>query len=207
LADIEHFHELRVLRLDSRHLPVFLYSLNGLLIDTGFTRRRNEVLAFVREEKPHHAAVTHHHEDHSGNVAGIMAMGVPVWAPRLGLAPIESGFRVEFYRRRVWGLPEHARCEEMPAELRAGALDVQAIHAPGHSEDMTVLHVPQRGWLFTGDLYIARRAKAMREDEDPNALIASLDRVLRLDFGTIFCAHRGMVENGRAQLQASAITW
>jgi endoribonuclease LACTB2 len=199
---IERHHEIRILRLESRHLPVFLYSLNGLLIDTGFTRQREQVLAFVKETKPSHAALTHHHEDHSGNVAGIMAMGVHVWAPSLAIEPVAGGFTVEWFRRRIWGLPEHARCEEMPAELRAGSLEVRTVHAPGHSDDMTVLHVPERGWLFTGDLFIARRLKALRDDEDPNALIRSLDRVLQLDFDTVLCAHRGVVANGREQLQA-----
>lgn len=199
---IERHHEVRILRLESSHLSVFLYSLHGLLIDTGFTRRREAVLAFVREVKPSHAIVTHHHEDHSGNVAGVAALGLHVWAPRLAIEPIEAGFPVELYRRRIWGLPDHARCEEIPASWRAGALDVHAVPAPGHSEDMTVLHIPERGWLFSGDLFIARRLKALRHDEDPNALIASLDRALALDFNTLFCAHRGVVQDGRAQLRA-----
>jgi glyoxylase-like metal-dependent hydrolase (beta-lactamase superfamily II) len=198
---IERYHEIRILKLESRHLPVFLYSLNGLLIDTGFSRQQAQVLAFVKEEKPSHAALTHHHEDHSGNVASVMAMGVHVWAPRQGVAPVAEGFPVEWFRRRIWGRPEHARCEELPAELRAGSLEVRAVHAPGHSDDMTVLHVPERGWLFTGDLFIARRLKALRDDEDPNALIRSLNRVLELDFDTVFCAHRGVVTGGREQLR------
>jgi glyoxylase-like metal-dependent hydrolase (beta-lactamase superfamily II) len=198
---IERHHEIRILKLQSRHLPVFLYSVNGLLIDTGFSRQQAQVLAFVKEEKPSHAALTHHHEDHSGNVASVMAMGVQVWAPRQGLGPVASGFPVEWFRRRLWGRPEHARCDPMPDELRAGSLDVRAIHAPGHSDDMTVLHVPERGWLFTGDLFIARRLKALRDDEDPHALIRSLDRVLQLDFDTMFCAHRGVVADGREQLR------
>ncbi len=199
---IERHHEIRILKLPSPHLAVYLYSLNGLLIDTGFTRQQAQVLAFVKEEKPSHAALTHHHEDHSGNVSSVMAAGVHVWAPRQGIEPVTSGFPQELYRRRLWGAPEHARCQEMPAELRAGSLDVRAIHAPGHSQDMTVLHVPERGWLFTGDLFIARRVKAMRDEEDPVELIRSLDRVLQLDFDTMFCAHRGVVTGGRELLRA-----
>lgn len=199
---IERHHEVKILRLDSSHLPVYLYSLNGLLIDTGFTRCRDQVLAFLKEDRPSQAVITHHHEDHSGNVAAVMSQGIRVWAPSQGIEPIAGGFPVEGYRRRIWGLPEHARCEALPAELRAGSLDLRAVDAPGHSDDMTVLHVPERGWLFTGDLFIARRLKALRNDEDPNALIRSLDRVLELDFETMFCAHRGVVADGKAQLQA-----
>jgi glyoxylase-like metal-dependent hydrolase (beta-lactamase superfamily II) len=67
---------------------------------------------------------------------------------------------------------------------------------------MTVLYVPERGWIFAGDLFISRRLRYMRNDEDPNALICSLEKVLALDFETLFCAHRGVIKDGRAQLQA-----
>ena len=198
----ENFHDLRYLRLDSRHLPVYLYVLNGLLVDTGFTRCRKDVQSFLREEKPTQAVITHHHEDHSGNVAAVISSGVQVWAPQRSLEPIEHGFRVELYRWRIWGYPEHARCQVLPEELQAGRLAVRAIAAPGHSDDMTVLHVPERGWLFAGDLFISRRLRFLRDDEDPIALIASLERALALDFVTLMCAHRGIIADGRAQLQA-----
>jgi glyoxylase-like metal-dependent hydrolase (beta-lactamase superfamily II) len=198
----ESFYEVRTLRLGSRHLPVYLYCLNGLLVDTGFTRRRELVRAFLRETQPAHAVVTHHHEDHSGNVATLLQEGLKVWAPQQALEPIAQGFKVEFYRWRVWGYPEHAQCELLPEEIHAGPLVLRAIHAPGHSEDMTVLHSPERGWVFAGDLFISRRLRFLRSDEDPNALIRSLEKVLALDFETLFCAHRGVIKDGRAQLRA-----
>jgi glyoxylase-like metal-dependent hydrolase (beta-lactamase superfamily II) len=173
-----------------------------MLVDTGFTRQQAEVLAFLRESRHHLAVVTHHHEDHSGNVASVAAAGLEVFAPKLALEPIAGGFEVQYYRRRVWGLPERLRCRELPVELRAGPLDLKVVAAPGHSEDMTVLHVPQRGWVFAGDLFITRRLQFLRADEDAHALIASLDRVLALDFDTLMCAHRGVLRDGRAQLQA-----
>lgn len=202
LLRTETFYDLRYLRLDSRHLPVYLYCLNGVLVDTGFTRQREMVRAFLREEKPSQVVITHHHEDHSGNVATALAEGLKVWAPRQSLDLIERGFPVELFRWRIWGYPEHARCALLPEDLQAGPLHLRAIHAPGHSEDMNVIHVPERGWVFAGDLFISRRLRFMRDDEDPKALIASLERVLALDFETLFCAHRGIIKDGRAQLQA-----
>jgi hypothetical protein len=50
-------------------------------------------------------------------------------------------------------------------------------------------------------LFISRRLRFLRDDEDPNALIRSLQRVLTLDFETLFCAHRGVIQDGRKQLQ------
>ncbi len=199
---IETLYELQALRLESSHLPVYLYLLNGLLVDTGFARRRREVLDFLRETKPRQAVITHHHEDHSGNVASALAVGLEVRAPRKALEPIARGFPIEYYRRRVWGRPEHAACRELPDELAAGPVALRVVPAPGHSEDMVVLHAPERGWLFAGDLFIARRLRWMRSDEDAGALLASIERALALDFEVLFCAHRGIVPDGRAQLAA-----
>jgi hypothetical protein len=41
----------------------------------------------------------------------------------------------------------------------------------------------------------------MRFDEDPNVAIDSFERVLRLDFDTLFCAHRGVLHNGKAMIR------
>ncbi len=89
-----------------------------------------------------------------------------------------------------------------PRSLQAGSLTVRVVPAPGHSEDMTVLFVPEHGWLFAGDLFISRRLRFLRNDEDANALLASIERALDLDFDVLFCAHRGVLRDGRGQLEA-----
>jgi len=66
---------------------------------------------------------------------------------------------------------------------------------------MTCLLERERGWLFTGDLYIAARTRLLRQDEDLGAEITSLRRMLELDFDTVFCAHRGVLGAGKAALR------
>jgi len=65
---------------------------------------------------------------------------------------------------------------------------------------MTCYLEPERGWLFSGDLYIASRPRFMRQDEVVGQQIASLTRVLEEDFGVVLCSHRGVLEDGRRSL-------
>jgi glyoxylase-like metal-dependent hydrolase (beta-lactamase superfamily II) len=66
------------------------------------------------------------------------------------------------------------------------------------------LFEPERGWLFTGDLFLAERLKYLRSDEDLVLLIESLERVVRLPLRAVFCAHRGPLADGPAALRRKA---
>ena len=77
----------------------------------------------------------------------------------------------------------------------------QVIPTPGHAEDHISLYEPQRGWLFTGDLYLAPKLRYLRADEDIYAMLDSLRRVTALEPDSVFCQHRGRVEDGTAMLR------
>ncbi len=180
-----------------------LYRLGSTVIDTGPPNQWRAVRAFLAERAVRQVVVTHHHEDHSGNLAPIQrALAAPVYAPRQGLAELGAGFSQRPYQHLFWGRPEPVQARELPREVPLGdGRALEAIPTPGHSTDMTCLLDRQRGWLFAGDLYIAARTRLLRQDEDLKAEIASLRRVLAYDFETLFCAHRGVVEPGKAALR------
>ena len=75
------------------------------------------------------------------------------------------------------------------------------MEVPGHCEDQVAFWVPDRGLLFSGDAFIHERPRYFRSDEDFHATIASLRRLLELDFEHLLCAHRPRVGNGKAALQ------
>jgi glyoxylase-like metal-dependent hydrolase (beta-lactamase superfamily II) len=53
-----------------------------------------------------------------------------------------------------------------------------------------------RGWLFTGDLFLAERLRYLRSDEELDRLITSLDLAAATGAKQVFCAHRGPVRGG-----------
>lgn len=60
-----------------------------------------------------------------------------------------------------------------------------------------MFHEKNQGWLFTGDLYVGNRQIVAFYDENMKDTIASIQKVLTLEFDTVFCSHSGVVENGK----------
>lgn len=183
------------------------YRIGHVLVDTGPPNRWWTVRRFVdAQHEAHgieHVVLTHHHEDHAGNAARIKRrLEVPVLAPEASRAPLAEGFPMEWYRRLIWGKPKPVEARPVPGMLPVGGgRFLQPIPTPGHADDMVCYLVPDEGWLFTADLFIAREPRYLRYDENVLPLIASLHRVLEYDFEVVFCGHRGVIENGRQALR------
>ena len=179
-----------------------IYLVDGLLVDSGPPNLARDVRRLVSELPVRQCATTHHHEDHSGNHALLAAelritpLAHSTAVPRLALPDA----RPRLYRRVAWGPRPAARTVALGDWLETPRFRFRVIHTPGHAADHVALFEPERGWLFSGDLYLAPRLRYLRADEDVHAMIASLRRVLTLEPRVLFCQHRGRVEHGAARL-------
>ncbi len=102
------------------------------------------------------------------------------------------------YRRVAWGRPGTAQADAVGEWVETPRFRFRVIHTPGHAADHIALYEPDRGWLFSGDLYLAPRLRYLRADEDADAMLDSLRRVIALEPLVLFCQHRGRVEDGAA---------
>ncbi|MDJ0841586.1 MAG: MBL fold metallo-hydrolase [Acidobacteriota bacterium] len=201
--DFEGLEGLRVGRFNRINTSCIVYRIEDTIIDTGPANQWRYVRQFLAERDIHQVLVTHHHEDHGGNCARIQKQWKPkILAHESGIAINEKGFPMPLYRRLTWGRPKRFTAEALPEKVIAGDLKLQVIHCPGHAPDLVCFLEINRGWLFTGDVYVASRPKFLRADEDPNEEINSLEHLLDHQFDTLFCAHRGIVLDGYAQLHA-----
>jgi glyoxylase-like metal-dependent hydrolase (beta-lactamase superfamily II) len=194
----------RVGRFTSKiNTTCIVYRWGETVIDVGPPNQWRWVREFVEERQARRVLVTHHHEDHSGNLAAVgRATGAELLGAPEALEPLASGFRLQAYRRLIWGRPGRVEAAPLPESVPAGEGSLTPVSTPGHSPDMTCYLEPERGWLFTGDLYIASKPRYLRADENISEQIRSLKKILALDFELLFCSHRGVVEEGRAALQA-----
>jgi glyoxylase-like metal-dependent hydrolase (beta-lactamase superfamily II) len=155
-------------------IDVSAYVVRGVMVDTGFTRARDDLLRVTRVLGVHAAIVTHWHEDHAGNVAALAALGIPVAMRDDTAATLRSFPRIELYRHAVWGSPPSLDAKTLRPELE----DLVGVHTPGHSPDHQIVWDASTRTAFTGDLWLGVRARTMHATEDPYAIVESL-RVLR----------------------------
>ncbi|WP_062262843.1 MBL fold metallo-hydrolase [Endozoicomonas arenosclerae] len=209
MSVIERFqHEdLEAIRVGRFNLGVntsfIVYRLGETVIDTGPSNQWRFLKPFIAEKPLEQLLITHHHEDHAGNIGRISQMtGVTPLAPELSLKKLRDGYATPLMQKLVWGYPGKAEAKPLPASMTLGSGEaVEAIFAPGHARDMTCYLLPERGWLFSADLYIANYLKMLRADEDISILLESTLKVLEYDFELICCPHRGLVKDGKTRLR------
>src|SRR2546425_631756 len=155
-----------------------VYLVDGLLVDSGPPNLARDVRRLVGELGVRQCVTTHHHEDHSGN-HGLLAreLHITPLAHRSGVARLaESDAQPPLYRRVAWGARPPVSVAPLAQQLETPQFRFQVIHTPGHAADHVALFEPERGWLFSGDLYLAPRLRYLRADEDVYAMMDSLRR-------------------------------
>src|SRR5699024_12019403 len=93
------------------------------------------------------------------------------------------------------------RAKPFPDVIRTPLKKLYPIRTPFHTSDHVCLLEPEKGWLFPGDLYITPYAKVFMKEESMSAYIDSLRNLRMYDYDTVFCAHEGMVVNGKAKME------
>lgn len=182
--------------------PFRAYLVDGLLIDTGPPVNHAEMAAFLRDHRVEQVVNTHHHEDHAGLNAMITEqLGLTPQAHALAVPLLAALPPIQLYRKLTWRSARNSRATPLGAVVATPRYRFHVLHTPGHADDHVVLHEPDQGWLFSGDLYIADKLKLLRREEDPYQMMDSLALTLRADFDTVFCAHRGPVSQGHAAMR------
>lgn len=188
-------------------LAVHCFAVGDTLVDAGLACYAPEVLAFANAGNVRRALVTHHHEDHVGGASHLAASGVALFGPAGTARLLEESLPIRFYQHVLWGDAPAAPLTPFGSDtVSLGPYVAHVVPAPGHCVDQVVLHVPAEGWLFSGDVYLDERVKMFRRDEDFAATMATLERLLALDFDALFCAHRPRPRQGKLAL-ARKLEW
>jgi endoribonuclease LACTB2 len=210
MLEVRQYGDVTAIRLTTALLgrpfySVYAYLFDGTLIDTGPPRTGAELAAWAAGQPIEQIANTHHHEDHVGGNAylpHLPAVAPPETVHRLARAP-----RIPFYRRATFGQPRPATACPLGDCLETRSNRLPAIATPGHAFDHVVFWLPERGWLFSADLFIMERARYIRRRDDLAVWMDSLRLVLAYDFDTMFCAHAGRVENAHEAIRRKLAFW
>jgi len=189
------------------------YLVDGLLVDSGCAHAAQELVAALTSETLTSIVNTHSHEDHIGANGPLQVQrdGLEIHAHPSALPVLHDPRRMQplqFYRRVMWGWPEPSAASPLQdgQQIETEQHTFQVIYTPGHSPDHICLYEPQQGWLFTGDLFVGGKDRALRIDYDIWQIIASLKQVAGLPLTLLFPGSARVRENPNQAL-ASKIAY
>jgi len=210
-AEVTRFDLARTLGGRGRYWTT-CYLVDQMMIDTGCAHTAAELEYELRGIPITHIVNTHTHEDHigaNGNLQDhrkeldILAhpSALPVLRDPRHAQPLHP------YRRLFWGWPKPSRAQPLEdAEIiEADRFNFQVIYTPGHSPDHICLYEQNRGWLFTGDLFVGGRDRALRAGYDIWQIIDSLKRVAGLPIKTIFPGSARVREQPQQELMTKIV--
>jgi glyoxylase-like metal-dependent hydrolase (beta-lactamase superfamily II) len=169
------------------------YLVDGMLVDTGCAHTAPELLKILHGVFLFKAINTHTHEDHIGGNEPLQRQyeGLEIFAHPLAL-PILADPRgmqpLQLYRQLFWGWPEPSQAQplENGEVIETERYRFRVIYTPGHSPDHLCLYEVHQGWIFSGDLFVGGKDRAIRADCDVWQIIASLKRIAELPANWLF---------------------
>lgn len=202
LEDVKGFR-FSIFRLNRNLQTVYLYHLGNTLIDTAQSKSRDTVLEHISDLPVEQILLTHFHEDHTGNAAFLSRhFNAPVYAHPICAKMISDGLKIPPLGALISGGVEKVQVHDLhdTEPVDAGKYKLQPIHTPGHTPDHYSYYVAEKGWLFSGDLYVADKIKYFSEEESMKQQIQSLEKLCALDFEVLFCSHNPKLKDGKARL-------
>lgn len=181
---------------------VYLYLVDGMLIDTGPQSIEQSIIPFLETADFDQVVLTHSHEDHSGLAPWIERhLDMPIYVHPKGVTICAEDTPYPHYRQEVWGQRAPFKAEPMEGFVHSRNEMWDVIHTPGHADDHVAFYNQKQKLLFTGDLYLAPKTKIILREESIPEIMSSIRTLLTYDFNALFCSHAGYVKNGREALR------
>jgi len=184
---------------------VAVYLVDGLLIDTGCRHAAEELVEFLEGKNLKFAVNTHYHEDHIGaNHLLKQKFGIEIFAPRESVPLINQVPKLYPYQETVWGYPEPTEVDCLPEKVETGHFHFDVVETPGHCNGHVALIEPEKGWCFSGDLFISEKPRVIRPEEDIAGITRSMKKLVALgtDRLILFTSMGNVVQDGRNALRA-----
>lgn len=187
------------------------YLVGDTLIDSGCAHSAPDLAHALEDFRLARIINTHSHEDHIGANGQFQRRqpDLPVLAHPLALPVLQDPRHrqpLHPYRRLFWGYPDASTGQPLAdgAEIRTRDHCFQVLFTPGHSPDHLCLYEPEEGWLFTGDLFVGGRDRAVRAGTGVWQMIACLRRLADLPAKQLFPGSARVRANPGLELSGKA---
>lgn len=201
-----HYEDLQQVELYNtmagQRLNVSIFYIDGMVIDTGPSKKVDSVLPLFDAWNVERVVCTHHHEDHTGGARAIVEKyNLPIYMHELGAKLCATRAHMPLYRRVYWGDRRPFQAIPLSPTFKTWNYTWDVIHTPGHADDHVALYNREKKWMFGGDLYVYPTPKSMFAFESLPEMIASLKKILTYDFDVYICSHAGIIEEGRKAVE------
>ncbi len=180
-----------------------IYYVDGLMIDTGHSNMQKEIFGCIKDLPVEQLFITHHHEDHTGNLAVFQAhFSCQTYSSPLCAEIMKNPPNISPAQKMTWGnRPANFNLIAKEGSLQTPNYSFEIIPIPGHAADMVCLYEANKGWLFSADLWVSSYIKYFMRAESMQEQIESIRKVLKLDFNILFCSHNPQFENAKNKLE------
>lgn len=176
---------------------VAAYLVDGLLIDTGCHNTRWELVDYLSNHQVSTAVNTHHHLDHiGGNKLIKERLRLPIFAPQESLPLIARNQAIFSYQEELWGRAEPCLVEALGDTVHTNRYTFEVVRTGGHSRDHVVFFLKERGWLFTGDEFLAEKPNTAVVNEDNRRALRASKQMAALEPELLITASGMIFRNG-----------
>ncbi len=195
--------EVIIARLTNMPRTSYFYYVDGVLIDTGPPKMLENVIPFYKQTDIDFVCLTHSHEDHAGTAPWLANQcGIPIYAHENAIEICKNPEPYPRYRQYVWGIRDEGfHVEPLGKTIQSRNYTWEVIETPGHAYDQVAFYNREKGWLFSGDIYVTPKTRLILSWEHIRDSMESIERVLTYDFDDMFCGHAGHVPNGKDMLR------
>jgi glyoxylase-like metal-dependent hydrolase (beta-lactamase superfamily II) len=91
----------------------------------------------------------------------------------------------------------------LPERVETDHFHFDVVETPGHCNGHVALVEPEKGWCFSGDLFVSEKPRVIRPEEDIAGITKSMKKLVALqtDRLILFTAMGDVVQDGRKALQ------
>jgi glyoxylase-like metal-dependent hydrolase (beta-lactamase superfamily II) len=180
----------------------FAYLIEDTLIDAGCPNASKEFQEFAANNPIKRVFVTHTHEDHCG-CCSALAPEAEIYATPPVAEFLRNPEALPDFFVKVWGQPERVPdVLPMPQSFEIGDSSFEWLSLPGHTDHMIGFYEKERGWLFSADAVpLPSRKELAMPDENVPEMIATMERIQRLNLNVLFDGHRGPVDAPEEYIQ------
>mgnify|MGYP001611930842 FL=1 len=180
------------------------YLVDGLLVDSGIPHLSGKIAKALSRHHISAIVNTHAHEDHMGANAILQeSRRLPVFAHRAALPTLSDPGMLTLlpYQRLFFGKPLPSMGEPLGDVLQTERHRFRVIHSPGHSPDHVVLHDEEKGWIFSGDVFIGGQDRVFRGSYDIREMIRTLKTLASLGAEIMFTGMGNVIRKPTRQIE------